>query len=347
MLRLMVAVGGMLMATTGEARTGVPALDAERHLLVLRNDRVVVGISPRLAGRIVVFRAPDGVNVLDADPVWWAPEAKLPALAAAWDYPAINGHVIWTGPQKEWWIHQTISEEWRTHAYNWPPDPWGEWAPYEVAARTPASVTLTGPASPVTGLRLTKEVGLLPDGRVRIAVRAVNTRDREVSWDLWSNVRVRGTARSWVPVTGSLKIEHGAAADGSLAALDYEVRDGWFRFLDEAPIPAGAVARTAKAFLTPSAGLIAAFDAGRVFLRRFTPAARAAVHPDQGVVEVFRRADRDPAKSLCELEVHGAFTSLPPGGTMALEETWELRRYPGSAEPAAQAAWLKALPPSP
>ena len=332
------------MAANAGARTGIPALDAERHLLVLRTDRVVVGISPRLAGRIVVFRAPDGVNVLDADPAWWAPEAKLPALAASWDYPAVNGHVIWFGPQKEWWLHQTISEEWRKNAYNWPPDPWAEWASYEVTGRTPQSVVLKGPASPVTGLALTKEVGILPDGRVRILVRAVNTRQEEIRWDLWSNVRVRGSARSWVPVTGGIKIEHGAAADGHLANLDYEVRDGWFRFLDEAPIPEGAVARTAKAFLTPSAGLIASFDAGRVFLRQFVPAARAAVHPDQGVVEFFRRADRDAAKSLTELEVHGAYATLAPGATMGLEESWELRRYPGAADPAAQAAWLKALP---
>jgi len=341
MLRLMAAVTGVLMATVAAARTGVPPQNPERHLLILRNDRVVVGIAPRLAGRIAVFRAPDGPNILDADPAWWAPEAKLPALGASWDYPAVNGHVIWTGPQKEWWLHQDVSAEWREHAYNWPPDPWAEWAAYEVSDRTPTSVVLKGPASPVTGLALTKEVSISPEGRVRVAVRAVNTRKSEVKWDLWSNVRVRATARAWVPVRGSLRIEHGSAADARRGALDYEVRDGWFRFLDEAPLPEGG--RTAKAFLTPATGVMAAFDGGHVFLRRFTPAAAGSVHPDHGVVEVFRDVNRDPAKSLCEIEVHGAYTSLAPGAAMAIEEIWELQRFETGAGAAAQAAWLRTV----
>ncbi len=99
----------------------------------------------------------------------------------------------------------------------------------------------------------------------------------------------------------------------------------------------------AKAFLTPAKGVIASFDGGRVLLRRFDPTPATSVAPDQASVEYFRRLDRDPAKALCELEIHGPYTGLPPNGTMTVEETWELRPFEAGAGAAAQAAWLKTL----
>jgi len=338
-MRIAAALIGMLAAAGAWA--GDPARDAERHLLVLKTSRAIVGISPRLAGRIVVFRTPAGANLLAADPAYWAPDAKLPALAASWDYPAVNGAVVWTGPQKEWWLHQDISEEWKKNAYNWPPDPWTEFAPFEVVKKTKTSAILRGPASPVTGLRLTKEVAISRDGKVAIKVSAENTRKEESSWDLWSNTRVPSKARVWVPVAGNIRLDHGSSTWSTESVLDYEVRDGYFRFLDEEPLPGAA--RTAKAFLVPSRGLIAAFEGDRVFVKRFTPASRPSVHPDQGVVELYRRSDRNPAGCLVEIEFHGALTRLPPGGTMAIEESWEIVPYPGPSDPASQAAFLRGL----
>jgi hypothetical protein len=193
---------------------------------------------------------------------------------------------------------------------------------------------------------MTKRISILPDGRASVKVTAVNGRKEKVRWDLWSNVRVRPAARVWVPVSGGLRIEHSAAADGKSAALDYEIRDGWFRFLDDEPAPEGAEARVAKAFLTPSAGIIAAFHEDSAFIRSFAVTDPAKVAPDQGVVEVYRRADADAAKSLFELEVHGAYTELAPKEEMSVEEVWEVRKAP-AGDPAAEVAWLKELKPGP
>jgi hypothetical protein len=313
--------------------------DAEKNLLVLRNSRVVVGISPRLAGRVVVLRTPQGANVLSANPPFWAPDAKLPELKGSWDYPAVNGHVIWNGPQRDWWLFQDVAAEWKANKWNWPPDPWTEFAPYEVVKKSKTSVVLRGPASPVTGLGMTKEVALEKDGTVRFRVTAENTRTAPIAWDLWSNMRLVPAGRLFVPLSnGSLKIEHGSSNPWKQAVLGYDVVDGWFRFQSGRRIPEGKECRVAKAFITPTSGLMVAFFPAEALVRRFTAAPRAEVHPDQGVVEAYQMVHRDPALCLLEAEYHGPLRTLKPGEKMAMEETWTIL-----PAPADEASFLKGL----
>ena len=329
--------------TVNPASSPDPARQAEKHLLVLDNAKVVVGIAPRLAGGVVVLRTPAGTNVLAANPPLWAPDAKLPGPSASWDYPAVNGHVVWNGPQREWWLHQDISKEWKDNKYNWPPDPWVEFVPYEVVKKTRTSVVLRGPASPVTGLRMTKEVSLEADGTVRFRVTAENTRATEVSWDLWSNLRLLPSARVRVPLAdGGMKVEHGSSNPWKQAVLGYDVTDGWFGFLPDESIPQGKECRVAKAFLTPKEGLMVTFLPDGALVRRFTAASREAVHPDHGVVEVYQNVNRDPALCLLEAEYHGPLKTLKPGESMAMEEGWKL--LPWTGDRTAEAAFLKDLP---
>jgi len=342
-LPIMVAGCAASAGTVMPASSPNPARLAEKHLLVLENNLVVVGISPRLAGRVVVLRTPAGANILAANPPFWAPDAKLPELKGSWDYPAVNGHVIWNGPQRDWWLYQDISAEWRANKYNWPPDPWVEFAPYEVVKKTRTSVLLRGPASPVTGLRMTKEVSLERDGTVTFRVTAENTRATEVSWDLWSNLRLVPSGQVRVPMTdGGLKVEHGSSNPWKQAVLGYDVVDGWFGFLSGEPIPPGKECRVAKAFLTPSDELMVALLPGQALVRRFTATPRESVHPDHGVVEVFQMVNRDPALSLLEAEFHGPLRTLKPGASMAMEESWRILLRTG--DETAEKTFLKNLP---
>jgi hypothetical protein len=319
------------------------AAGLEKDLLVLTGGNVEVGVVPRLGGRVVLLRKAGEPNVLLSSTVFWSPRAPVPGLAPSWDYPPVNGHIVWCGPQKEWWIHQDLDAEKKSRADNWPPDPYLEFAPFEVVRKSKTSVEMRGPASPVTGLRLTKRVDIGKDGRVSLGVGAVNTRNQDVAWDLWPNTRLPGDVRIYVPLASgsSVKIEHGSGDPWKQAVMEYDVVDGFFTWLSREPVPDGKVCRVGKAFLTPDRGLIAAFRGNRVFIKRFAATARSDVHPDQGVVEIYSQISRNPAETFLEAEFHGPYRRLKPGESMDLSETWEVLAYNGPDDPAAHAAFLK------
>jgi len=320
-------------------------LSPDRHLLVLKSGGVTVGLLPRLGGRVVLLSRAGGENILLSATAYWDPSTPSPSLTPSWDYPPVNGHIVWCGPQKEWWIHQDLDAEKRSRADNWPPDPYLEFAPFEVVRKSKTSVEMRGPASPVNGLRLTKRVGIGRDGRVSLEVRAENTRNTDVAWDLWPNTRLPGDVRIYVPLASgtSVKIEHGSGDPWKQEVLEYDVVDGFFTWLSREPIPEGKICRVGKAFLTPGRGLIAAFRGNSVFVKRFAPALRADVHPDQGVVEIFNQVSRNPAETFLEAELHGAYRKLKPGEAMEVKETWEVREYRGPDDPRSHAAFLKGL----
>ncbi|MEK7765212.1 MAG: DUF4380 domain-containing protein [bacterium] len=326
------------------------ASNPERSLVMLSRGGVEVGIAPKLAGRIVLFRRNSGPNALLADPATWGPGEHAPALKPDAEWKPYNGHIVWIGPQREWWAHQDLDAGKRDRRDDWPPDPWGEYAPFSVVQASATLAVLAGPPSPVTGLKLRKEVRIEPDGTVQVKVVARNIRRETVRWDLWSNTRLRGTDRVFVELgkDSKLRVEHQSSSPWTQVGLNHAVVDGWFSFESEEPLPAGFTARVAKAFLTPSRGIVAAFGSGQVFVKRLnvTPAAQAA--PDQAPVEIFQNVTRDPKTSLLELEAHGAYTALAPNEEMAFEETWTLAGDGGTAGAQSRAALLDTMfPPVP
>lgn len=338
MVKVFIAIMGVI----------VHAANPESSLVQLSAAGVEVGIAPRLAGRIVLFRRTGGPNALLADPATWGPDEKTPGLTAGWDFKPYNGHIIWVGPQQDWWLHQDFSAEKRDRKDNWPPDPWGEYAPFHAERRSAAEAVLTGPASPVTGLALRKEIRIGADGTVRVTVTARNTRRESVQWDLWSNTRVPGTHRVFVPVEQdtAIRVERASSSPFTQTGMNDDVVNGWYTLLADEPIPAGKSARVTKAFLAPARGVIAALGEGQLFLKRFavTPAARMA--PGQSPVELFQMVNRDPKLNLLELEAHGPYTTLAPGGTMTFEETWNLVDDGGATDDRARVAVLNRLLPT-
>ena len=87
---LALAVSTGCVSTFEGSVTVIPELpparthDFEKHLLVLRNDAVLVGILADVGGRVVVLRRPEGDNVLKSDPKQWdASTDKRPKPSAA------------------------------------------------------------------------------------------------------------------------------------------------------------------------------------------------------------------------------------------------------------------------
>jgi len=291
--------------------------DEEAPLLLLTNDCIVVGILPRIGGRIVLLRAPEGPNVLLSDPACWSDE---PVPAADAEFIPYNGHITWVGPQSGWWADQDVNPARREAGAAWPPDPWLIYGEYRVEKRTSTSVRLVGPDSPVCGLRMTKEVGLGEGGTVVVNVTAQNIRDRPVTWDIWSNTRLPGrcTVLTHAGAEGSCRVEQGKTP------LPYQIVAGAFTFDVTAPVPEGEASMSAKAFIDSPTGFLGAVNGDHFFVKRTGRRSRAQVHPEQAFVEVYQSVARAPDPGLLELEFHSALRTLAPGESMSFSETWQL-----------------------
>src|SRR5689334_15497638 len=96
-------------------------------VITLKAEGVEVGAVPRLSGRVVVFRREGGPNLLKWDPAFEKlAEADLPRLEPSYEFKPWDGHIVWVGPQSEWWADQDLDGAKKAAKANWPPDPWGE-----------------------------------------------------------------------------------------------------------------------------------------------------------------------------------------------------------------------------
>lgn len=266
-------------------------------------------------------------------------ENPSPEVTAEADFIPYLGHIIWPGPQGDWWRQQSLIPERGEAGAVWPPDPFTVLARNTLAHLDESSAQLVSPVSPVTGLQMTRHYELRGE-RMLHRVEAVNRRDTPVAWDIWFNTRVRPQARLYVPVrdfSGDLRIAEfepeykEATADGEKRAR------GFFDFARGEKVKA-------KAFIEPAAGWIAAFDQGQVFVIEFEQQPRAAIHPDQGQVEIYLEYDpAQPEAGVMELEVHAPYRRLAPGESMRAENTWRARPYTGEDNPEGHLRALREL----
>lgn len=317
----------------------LPAGRADNDPLVrLASDALEVTIAPGLGARIVELRPANGDNLLHADPAHWKepyPPAELKTPFGPW-----NGHTYWVGPQSRWWTQQDLDAERRVGKAIWPPDPFHEAARYDVRERTKARARLESPPSPVTGLRRVLEVTLVDPRRVSIRVTATNVRSTPVSWDIWSNTRVRSEGWAYVQLAGDGVRRFDKSHDGSPAYPHSRVRD-WFVSAPGFRPEGAAVRRTSKAFLRPVRPEVAYFRGPWLVRKSTAPVAEERLHPEQAAVEIYRSGGRTAADDLLELEMHGAFETLAPGQSISFEESWEVLGYDGAAEPEAHVRFLE------
>jgi len=328
--------------------------DPEENLLLLKNDRIEVGLLPQAGGRIVLLRRPGqrtGGNILLSDPAKWTPADTTPQPSPTAYFVDYNGHEIWVGPQQDWWTQQNVNPDRAKSKAVWPPDPWLNVGRYEVVEHKANSIVLRGPPSPVSGVQLTKEVRIQDDGTVVLKTTAVNVRNEAVSWDLWSLTRLPGRAAAYAPLaTGqNCRIE---LATGDLAHTEiapHLARDGVFAFDSHAALPDGMNDLAGKAFLNPENTWIAAFNAGACLLKTMVAAPVAKIHPAQAAIEIFvdirapQKGTNAPADAagLLELEFHSEYRKLQSGESLTMEESWKIIPYDGPDTADGHIAFLK------
>lgn len=312
------------------------AEDGALRLVRLENANFVVEVAPRLGGRIATLRRPDGENVFSFAAANRAmPESALPVAAADGAYFPCHGHVVWIGPQQDWWTQQEVNPARRAQRATWPPDPWLEYGSMEVVERTADAVRLTGSPSPISGLRLELRIRLAADGTVVEEIEAVNRSERTVSWDIWPNTRVRPDAQVFAPYdTGSrLRVEYGTSDPVAERPLPPVMRDGFLTFDTRRAPGEEDTLRVGKAFLKPSEPVLYAAAPRDLLIVAARSVAPGGVHPAHAPVEVYQCVGGDPARAVLELEFHSALTALPPGAGLRFAVGW--RVLPMSGEPLA------------
>lgn len=320
----------MLLATAAHAALPVHRLD---------NGTVSVTVTEAIGGRLLSLALAGQPNFLRLDTAAGDPAAKIDATSENVGY---LGHEIWVGPQKQWWTHQQVNPQRAADKANWPPDPYLSLAAYKLVKKTPLELVVDSPASPVSGLQLSKRFSLVrgKPNTVKLDVSATNRRAQEVAWDIWFNTRTHADTHVYVPVAapGDVRMQAADPKDG-IAALSYTVDQGIFSL--DMPV-ANAVSRRGKLFIQPAHGWMAGFHGSQALIIQFVHQPRSAIHPDQGQIELYN--DYQPAdlsKGLLEMEVHAPYRTLTSGKSMLATELWTLLPYDGAATREAELAFLR------
>ncbi|TVZ38153.1 uncharacterized protein DUF4380 [Alteromonadaceae bacterium 2753L.S.0a.02] len=328
---------------------GLLAMDAvsetvpEIRKLTLSNGVLEVGVSPDIGGRILHASLEGMPNMLavDQDLI----NAGKPEVALATRHRGYMGHVVWHGPQSQWWTQQTLHKQRKVNQAVWPPDPFTVFATSQILEQNPQQVSLLSETSPVTGLQVNKQFTLNSENRNSLVldVAAVNKRETQaVDWDIWFNTRVPGDSTVFVPIDGEHNLRFQAAFNAATQEdIHYSVRDGLLS-LDKQPASTPSKKRVGKLYVYPSQGWMAAFNNGQLLLIQFDRVAQQKIHPEQGLVELYwEYPGHDYSKGIVEMEVHSALHHLNPNHSMAAQERWTIIRYEGDTNEKSQRAFLK------
>jgi len=314
--------------------------DETASLIMLSNSHVEVGILPEAGGRIVLLRQPGKKNVLKSDPALWdSAKQEHPNVSVNSKFIPYNGHIVWLGPQSEWWIHQDVAPERKSDRAPWPPDPYLVSGNYTVE-EDQDKVIMTSPDSEVSGVRLTKEVSLESEGTVCFEVTGKNIRDSVIGWDLWLNTRLPGTTKCYVPVKdgGIMRIDGEETHEKD--TMLYSIEKGFFTFFPEKPSE-GKNNRIAKAFIYPAKNFMVAFNNQQALIIYFSLHPKEVIHKEQALVEIYNQVGTSPTDHLLELEYHAPYEKLMPGQEMKTSETWKLLEYNGNDNPEEHIAFIK------
>jgi hypothetical protein len=157
-----------------------------------------------------------------------------------------------------------------------------------------------------------------------IIVEAVNCRDENVAWDLWSNARFDAFTEFEVPVEQRSDVNIQAENSSEREIIAHQINDGVFTFLPEPPVD-DTKRRITKAFIYPQKGEITVIKPGGRLIIEFDKVPRGKIHPEQALVEVYNCVSANGETDLLELEHHSAYQKIKPGETIMLTEKWTLK----------------------
>ena len=302
------------------------------RLVKLHNESLEIGVIPDLGGMAALLKLNGKPNVLKADETLWdkppAPRRKFGPMTR---WKAYNGHIVWLGPQSEWWTQQTKSVSRLKTKAVWPPDPYINQGHFKIIEKNDNSIIMAGPPSEFSGVELTKQIKIIGDNKILFSVKATNIRNTPVSWDLWLNTRVDGYARCYVPLSDPTKVRFdGAETDiQDMSSFLHDKQSNFF-YIEPLPPSKGKFSRWAKAFIPADKGFMVGFTSGQAIVIRFKKHAPKQIHPQHALVEIYNYTNQNKEDALTELEYHAPYITLNAGESMETSEEWEL--YPFNKE---------------
>ncbi|MCL1528277.1 DUF4380 domain-containing protein [Xanthomonas nasturtii] len=326
------------MTSTG-AVAPAPTDAAAVERIQLSSKAVELSATPAFGGRVLSFNLRGQPNVLKVGTA--VEQQPAPEVSATAGDIAYLGHDVWIGPQSQWWLHQQINRTRQAAAAVWPPDPYLSLAQTHITQRSQDALEFEGVPSPLTGVQLRKHIKLSAAhaDTVDIQASARNIRTQSIAWDLWFNTRVAASTRVFVPVAAATDIRVQPPSEAGTVAPHYKHARGVLALRADARND-GLIQR-GKLLLQPSAGWMAGFAGGQVLVIRFAHQPLAAIHSEQGQVELYLDAPPEhPEQGLLEMEVHAPYRQLAPGAQMQAQEQWTLLRYTGPDDEQAQRQFL-------
>ncbi len=332
-----VALTFFLVFICGSRSFAVGPEDYPPNTVVLENEAALIAVSP-VGGTVVDYRRQGGVNVINTEWDNLRDSERIPEPTADARWFPLQGHTTWVGPQHEWWKHQSLTRD----RGNWPPDPWLIYAEYEVAERSEEQVVMVSPDSPISGVRMTKTVRLLEDGRAGLEAEIINVRETPVAWSVWSNTRLPLGAHVYVPLQEDTPLrisEFRTSRPLRDGAMRYTVEGGFFSPLNQELRPESQ-REYGKAFIDGARPEVAVFVGSELFIKKaekVTPPGQAP--PKHSFVEIYSNFT-DAGQGLLEAEMHSEYRELAPGETLSFAEIWELHPYEGPNERSAHREFL-------
>jgi len=314
----------------------------QKNLVLLRNNNIELGVSLALGGNVMILKLHNHNSIIKSDTITVPVTlSNDPLENAKLDFIEYNGQTVWIGPQSEWWTQQDLHKERKDSKAVWPPDPYIMYGKYKIISQTDTSLIIEGPVSPISGLQMTKEITLIGN-KVRFKVVAQNKSNRNVSWDLWFNMRLNGMARAYIPVNKESITSIKPRIDKTSDSVDYKITDDLFTYIPTKPV--SVESRNSKAFIYPLESTIYAFDESQALVIRFERHPKESIHPDQALVEIFNHINKNSNADLLELEHHAPYLQLAPQQKMEAWEEWELFEYSGVNNTEAHTAFIKNIP---
>ncbi len=287
----------------------------------ISNAGVTVGIIPEIGGTIVFLSKDGSPNLIKSNPELWD-FSKKPQVNENTDFVSYCGHTVWLGPQKEWWIHQSVNPEKKHSAADWPPDPYLYIADYTVITKTDSAIHLQGPHSPISGVTIEKEIAVNPDGSVFIQASITNTSNEPQAWDIWHNTRFDGMCRMSVEATKD-NIQVVPVLNEHSTEMPYSTEADRFSYIPTKP-SAEFSERSSKTFIYPTKPEITIETPTHFVQVLFTLHDKKEIHPAQGLVEIYNHTEHCEGNDLLEIEYHSQYKQLQVGEKFSAWEVWKI-----------------------
>jgi hypothetical protein len=314
---------------------------ADMKKYTLASSEISVVLTPDAGGRVLSLSRKNQPNFLKLGPAVENHQALV--VDENTDFMPYFGHEIWFGPQTAWWSTQSLIESRRKNNAAWPPDPFVTLADNQILNHSAHKISMKSPASPISGLAVEKTFELVADDprQLDLLVKATNSRESDVAWDIWFNTRSFPQTRIYAPVDLSVPVRTTSWYSPDSAPVNYEIVQGLLSLKLENP-PKNKKQLKGKVFFQPSEGWFAGFNKQQLLIVQFPLEPVANIHPEQGQLEFYMEySPTDESLGILEMEVHAAYKKLKPGEAMTAKERWTLIEYSGDDSVESQRKFLK------